>query len=367
MADDSGKLERRRAAFAGCTRFLSGHGPRRVADTLRALADHADPELRADIYGTGPAIEELEAEVAELLGKPAAVFMPSGTMAQVIALRIHAERAGCGTVAFHPTCHLELHEQRGYAQLHQLSARLVGRRDRLMTRADLDAIAEPVAALLVELPQREIGGVLPTWDELASVVAWAEERDVSLHLDGARLWEAAPFYKRSLAELADPFDTVYVSFYKILGGIAGAALAGPADVIAEARIWQRRHGGNLISMYPFALSARLGLRQRLERMAAYRDRAVAVAAVLTALPGVRVNPDPPHTNMMHVYLPVEAERLLDASADVAAREGVALFTSCRPCDVPGYCCVELSIGDGADTIGDDELARLVGPLLDAAS
>jgi feruloyl esterase len=87
--------------------------------------------------------------------------MPTGTMAQQIALRIWSDRRGTRTVAFHPTCHLELHEQKGYQLLHGLHGRLVGDPNRLITLEDLESIHEPVAALLLELPQREIGGLLP--------------------------------------------------------------------------------------------------------------------------------------------------------------------------------------------------------------
>src|SRR5262245_19858038 len=213
--------------------------------------------------------------------------MPSGTMAQQIALRIWADRRGSKVVAFHPTSHLELHEQRGYAHLHGLEARLVGGPRSLLTRADLDAVPDRVAALLIELPQREIGGQLPSWEELQSQVAWARERGTALHLDGARLWETQPFYGRALAEIAEPFDSVYVSFYKILGGISGAGLAGPADFVAEARTWLRRHGGNLVTQSPQVLSARAGLRDRLPRVPLYVERARRIASVLRAFPGVR--------------------------------------------------------------------------------
>src|SRR5262245_37898677 len=247
--------ERRQPIFRGCERFLSGHGPRRLREELTALAAAAgdDPP---DVYGSGGVLEALEGEVATLLGKPAAVFMPSGTMAQPIALRIHADDARCRVVAFHPTCHLELHEQRGYSQLHGLDARLVGRRDRLIELADLQAVTEPIAALLLELPQREIGGLLPTWEALLEQADWALGHGVRLHLDGARLWECAPHYQKTYAELCAPFDSVYVSFYKALGGIAGAALAGSTAFVQRARVWQRRQGGNLVSLYPYALSAR---------------------------------------------------------------------------------------------------------------
>src|SRR5688572_22500502 len=209
----------RDAILARCTRSLSHDPPaaRTPAAVVAALAGLASPDVAADRYGAGEVIAALEREVAALLGKPAAAFLPSGTMAQQIALRIWSDRAHLPTVAFHPTCHLELHEEKGYAHLHGLRARLVGSSRALLTRADLDAVREPLAALLLELPQRELGGQLPSWDELAAQLEWARARGIKLHLDGARLWETRPFYARRYAEICAPFDSVYVSVYKILG------------------------------------------------------------------------------------------------------------------------------------------------------
>src|SRR6185436_8253445 len=107
--------------------------------------------------------------------------------------------------------------------------------------ADLEAVNEPLAALLIELPQREIGGRLPAWDDLVAQVTYAREHGAAVHLDGARLWESGPFYDRPLAEIAALFDTVYVSFYKGLGGLAGSMLLGEDDVVTEARAWRSRH------------------------------------------------------------------------------------------------------------------------------
>lgn len=358
--------ERRQQLWRGAPRWLIGHGPRSVSAELSTLA-RAAGSAGADSYGSGGELEELEAELAVLLGKPAALFLPSGTMAQQIALRIHTERARCRTLAFHPTCHLELHEQRGYQRLHGLDAVLVGRRERLLTRADLDALAEPVAALLLELPQREIGGVLPSWDELVAQCSWARERGVALHVDGARLWESAPFYGKSPRELCALFDSVYVSFYKVLGAIAGAALLGEPDFIREARIWQRRHGGNLVSLYPYVLSAREGLRTRLPRVPEYVARARSIAERLASLPGVRVVPEPPHTSLFHVHLPRTAEALLDASAAIAEEHGLVLLTRVRACDVAGFSVVELSIGDAASALSLDEVEAGFRALLERSS
>jgi hypothetical protein len=212
----------RRALRAGCDRTLHGHGLRTAADTLAELATLTPDELAVDIYGEGGTVAVLEDEVRALLGKPAAVFMPSGTMVQQSALRIHADHRDRRVVAFHPTCHLELHEDKAHQRLHGLIGRPVGDGRSLLTLADLDAVREPLAALVIELPQREIGGRLPTWQALVAQVAWARERGAAVHLDGARLWECGPFYGRPLSEIAGLFDTVYVSFYKGLGGTAGA-------------------------------------------------------------------------------------------------------------------------------------------------
>jgi threonine aldolase len=350
---------------ARAERWLSGHGFESVRTVLANLLDDVGSEERQDQYGSGSIIEDFERAVADLLGKESAVFLPSGTMAQQIALRIWAERKGCRTVAFHPTCHLEIHEQRGYERLHHLHALPVGGAHRLIALPDLEAIAEPVAALLLELPQREIGGRLPGWDDLTAQVAWARGRDIALHLDGARLWEAGPFYGRSYAEIAGLFDTVYVSFYKGLGGIAGSVLAGPADVMAEAKIWIRRHGGNLIHLFPYVVSARTVLRERLDRFPSYYERAVSLAAVVGELPGVRIAPDPPQTCMMHLYLQGDADRMTTEARRVAREERVFLFGTLSPSGVSDVSIWELTIGDAAASISNDEARALVERVLAA--
>src|SRR5436190_18961495 len=109
-----------------CERWLGPRRPVAAAELLRAAADAVPADAVPDHYGEGELVEGFERRVAELLGKDAAALMPSGTMAQQIALRILCSRRGVGTVAFHPTCHLELHEHSAYAHLHGLPAALPG-------------------------------------------------------------------------------------------------------------------------------------------------------------------------------------------------------------------------------------------------
>ena len=269
-------------------------------------------------------------------------------------------------MAFHPTCHLELHEEDAYRQVHGLSSTLLGGPDRLFTMDDLKGLHEPVAAILFELPQREIGGYLPEWDDLVEMTDWARERSIRLHLDGARLWETKPFYGKEYAEIAGLFDSVYVSFYKILGGIAGAALAGPADLIDTARIWQRRHGGNLVHMYPLAVSAQLGLNRYLGKMSAYHEKAVQIAAVLSSLPGVSVRPDPPYTNMMHVFIEGDLDRLQAAGRRIVEETDTELFGYLDGAMVPGIQRFELTVGDAALGFGAVEVNELFTRLLTLA-
>lgn len=146
---------------------------------------------------------------------------------------------------------------------------------------------EQIGTLLIELPQRELGGLLPTWEELVALTGWAREQGIALHMDGARLWESQPWFDRPYAEIVGLFDTAYVSFYKGIGGLAGAGLVGSAETIARARVWQKRHGGTLIHQYPYVLAARKGLRERVGRMGAYHAHAVAIAAALREVRGCR--------------------------------------------------------------------------------
>jgi threonine aldolase len=362
MADDA----RIKAAVSGAERWLNGwHGQPQMRDRLTELAEATAAGERPDSYGEGERIERLEGRIAAILGKPAAVFMPSGTMAQQIALRIWCERRGCSTVAFHPTCHLEIHEQMGYNVLHGLRARLVGDPNGVITLAELEQIHEPVAALLLELPQREIGGQLPAWDDLVAQTSWARERGIALHMDGARLWQVGPFYERDHAEIAALFDSVYVSFYKDLGALAGAALAGDADLIAEARVWQRRHGGNLVTSHPFVVSAELSLDGRLERIPGLVEHARALASALAAVDGVEIVPDPPQTPMFHVLLRGDRDRLADAALTIAEQRKVFLFGELRSTTSPSTQRHEVTVGDATLTLEPDEVAALYAEIVAA--
>jgi len=361
MSDEDQELtrEEEQALRRTCSRFLTWHGLRSASDFLSEIP----PDVATDVYGEGGVVEELEDEIASLLGKPAAAFLPSGVMSQQIALRVHADRRGRHTVLFHPFSHLDHHEERGYERLHGLHGRPVGEFQRLIEMDDLKGVAEPPAALLLELPQRDLGGQLPGWDDLVAQADWARGRGAAVHMDGARLWGCESFYGRTFREICEPFDTVYVSFYKQLGGLPGSGLAGPGDVVAEVREWRRRHGGTVHGMWPNAGSALNVLRMRLPRIAAYQEHALAIADALRDLPDVDVVPDPPHTPMMHLVLYREAGPLRSAALRMAREDGIWTWARYALTGAPQAQRAELDVGDATLQLAPSEVGTIVERLL----
>jgi threonine aldolase len=344
---------------AGCTRFVHWHGRQDAASMLATVP----PDTELDRYGAGGVVAELEGTVAELLGKPAAAFVPSGTMGQQCVLRVHADRRASRTLLFHPACHVDVQEGRGYERLHGLIGRPVGEPDRLIALADLKAVAEPAGVLLLELPQRDLGGRQPAWDDLVEQCRWAADRGMARHLDGARLWESAVGYDRSPSEVADLFDTVYVSFYKGLGALPGCCVAGPDDVIAEVREWRRRMGGTLFGLWPNAASALSRLRARLPKMPEYLSHARRIADALSDLPGVQVVPDPPQVSMFHLVFDVPAEQFETTARRLATDHKVWTWGGSTT-DLTGRQHVELAVGDATLEFSPEEFRDVIAAFTD---
>lgn len=309
----------------GCDRILSGQRVLTVRERLAdlAAADLAELDDRPDVYGSG-AVAVLERRVAGLLGKPEAVFFPTGTMAQQVALRCWAERTGNRVVALHPLSHLEVHERKAFTALTGLRGVWPTAERRQPTAQEVRDLDEPFGTLLLELPLRDAGFLLPTWDELNALVAAARVRGAKVHLDGARLWESVPHLGRDLPTVAGLADSVYVSLYKTLGGLSGALLAGPEDFAAQARAWRHRYGGVLFQQWPAALAALAGIERELPRLPEYVAHAKTVAAALAALPGAQVVPEVPHTHQFQLWLPGPAHRLNEAVLALAEQQKIWL-------------------------------------------
>jgi len=349
-----------------CDRFLCGHTPLTQRDQLKQLALSPLLDMPIDRYGQGPAIQLLEQETAEILGKEAAVFVHKGVVAQQMALRTWAERTRRYTVALHPKSHIDADERNAYERLHPLIGLRVGSEHSMFTLQELKALHEPPGSITIELPLRNAGFTLLPWDELYAISTWAREQHIPLHFDGARLWECGPYYGRSYAEIASLADSVYVSFYKGLGGLAGCVLAGPKDFIEETQAWQTRLGGNIFTVFPYVLSAYEGLQHHLPKMASYVARAREIAAALSRIEGVQLVPDPPHINSFQLYLPAPAKALQKGIEHLAETEHIWLFGTLHETQFPSLTMVEVVVGEATEQWTTSEVVEALQKLLQLA-
>jgi len=362
--------ERRRLAIPGVERNLMGRHPVSPQDELRSIIAELDRDEGADAaaaswdrYGEGGPVAVLESQVAELLGKPAAVTFPSGTMAQQSTLRVWSDRHGSRRIAIPALSHLLHHEEDGPRLLNGFEWALLTTGGVVPTVDHLAAIPGRLGAALLELPLRDAGYLLPSWEQLEAFSRACRDRGVPLHLDGARIWESAPHLGHSPKQIAGLADTVYVSFYKGLRGLAGAVVAGPEDVIAEVRLWRSRHGGTLWTMLPYAVSALRGLRDELPRMAAYHDRAVAMAELLAAT-GIRTFPERPHCNAFRLLVEAPGDVVMERVVTVMERERLAVTSPWGDSeDVPGWSWTEFTVGPATMEWSPDEAVDVLARVL----
>ncbi|MFF7246311.1 threonine aldolase family protein [Embleya sp. NPDC008237] len=362
--DRTGRLR----AIRACDRILSGVRPATVTERLARLSAYAqeriDPDEWPDMYGDGGAVARLEARTAELLGTEAALLFPTGTMAQQVALRCHAGATGSNVVGIHPRAHPLTYERDAVSVLSGLRPLPLTQGPGQITAEDIGTAGEPFGTLFYELPLRDHGFVLPSWDELLATVQAARDRDAALHLDGARLWESTTHFGRGLTEIVDLFDSVYVSYYKGLGASAGAALAGGAELIEEAHAWRHRYGGRPFQNWPMALEALAALDETLPRLATYVAHAPTVAAGLTRVPGAIVHPAVPHTHQFQMWLPHPAELLTRVGFEHAAERGVWLAGGWTEPGPPGLSYTEITVADPALEWTADEVAAEFGAFVD---
>ena len=346
-----------------CTRFLGGHGQATARGWVERLAASPVLDQALDVYSDGPAMKQLEQEVAVLLGKPAGMFFAKGITAQQAALLVHCQASNRRVVALHPSSHFAMDEHDTLDRLAGLVSLRLGSDIRHFSAADLERAAEPLGCVTMEVPLRRAGFLAPSWDELVGVSTWCRSRNIPFHLDGARLWEVAPHYGRSLQEISALADSVYVSFYKGLGGMGGCVLAGSPGLVAGARPWRNRFGGDMPTIFPYVLTGLEGLLLHLPRMGEYYRHACAIAAAVAATPGLRVRPGVPHGNSFQVHFAAPRAVVEAAATRLAEREGVWLVNRVVDRGWAGECFVEIVVGAATVEWGADEVAKALGGLV----
>lgn len=349
---------------------LPDAGQSRLSDRLRLLADQIDqtwPDHIFNAYQSGGVVAELEARVAELVGTPAATWFPSGVMAQGAALKVWSEDRQENRVGLHASSHLLLHEEDSYRELWGLDAECLGQRGQCLSPDDIPDDASDLSALVIELPQRHEGGVLPDWDSLNEIIHKARNKGAAIHMDGARLWSCRPFYQRPYNEIASLFDSVYVSLYKDVGAPFGAVLAGSEAFIDKARTWRTRAGGTLYAAGGAVEASVTGLEELLPRIDRRVEVARAVAEDLKTEHGLSILPSPPHTNMFHIQFDQGREQVLAALQTVADETGVRLAKGVWPDPDDRGCALEITINDRFEVVPAQQLKRAFTALKRALS
>ncbi|MDF5058877.1 beta-eliminating lyase-related protein, partial [Vibrio parahaemolyticus] len=177
-----------------CHIHLSGNKEDSPAEHFAKMAKWCEENnVNHDVYGEGETIQAFEQKVADLLGYEAGLFVVTGTMTQPTVLEIVTRQKRNPIVAMHASSHIPVHEKQGYQLQHRFSILPVGNPYQTWKLEDLTAWPDEIAAVLYELPMREIGGQLPSWQELEEIKAYCAENKIHLHMDGARLWETAAY------------------------------------------------------------------------------------------------------------------------------------------------------------------------------
>ncbi|MDQ3323006.1 MAG: aminotransferase class I/II-fold pyridoxal phosphate-dependent enzyme [Acidobacteriota bacterium] len=350
---------------SACEKFVPGHLPQKAGEEFALIADYCrENDFAADVYGNGDLINSFEKKVAGLLGFEAACFMPSGTTAQQIALKIYAGKSENQSFAIHPTSHLELHEQHAYAHLCNLKSIIIGDKNRQLNAQDITNLNESVSTVIIELPAREIGGQLPNWEELEAIKKTTKKRGVFLHIDGARLWETKSFYQKSYEEICRNFDSVYVSFYKGVGALTGAMLLGNVEFIDQSRVWLRRFGGNLFQLHPYVASTAMRFDDALVQMPEYMRRTEEVYEALKNIEGIAFCPNPPQVNMFHLYFNSSADKMSAARDEIAWTDKIWTANRFQTTALENLCYTEIYVGEGLLQIKDGELTNVFTKLIE---
>ena len=283
----------------------------------------AAAEVGDDVYGEDPELNALEAEVAALLGHEAGLFVPSGSMGNMLGVRVLVPPGAellCDSLA-----HVVRAELGGHAVLGQVSTRTWSAPRGLLDAGQALAMAVPdggpylvsTAAFAVENTHNFGGGTVQPIEELRRLREGATAAGIRVHLDGARLWNAHVATGVPLAEYGACADTVSVCLSKGLGAPVGSVLTGSAERIGTARIWRKRYGGGMRQAGILAAAGRYALARHVDRLAADHARALRLAEGLAAADPRVVDPATVQTNIVVLELPPGAPPAAELGARAA--------------------------------------------------
>ena len=272
----------------------------------------ARAEVGDDVLGDDPTVQRLEHAAAERVAKPAALYVPSGTMANLLALLVHCGRGDEAIVG--SESHILHHEAVGASALGGISLRTAtndtrGRIDggELSGLVRAPGVAPRTTLFCLENTHNRCGGAAIPLDSMRAATEVARAAGVPVHLDGARIFNAAVALETDAATIAALADTVAFCFSKGLGAPVGSVLTGPRELIDRARVLRRQLGGGMRQAGVIAAAALYALEHQVERLPEDHARAARLAAGLAALPGVVLDPAAVETNIVFFELDASSE------------------------------------------------------------
>ncbi len=264
----------------------------------------AAAEVGDDVFGDDPTVQRLQSRVAEVLGQEAALFVPSGTMANQLAVRVHTQPGD--EILLDANAHIYFYEAGAPAALSGVMCRCLAGTRGVFTGADVAAALRPAddhfpptRLVCVENTHNRGGGKVWPLDRLSEVAATARQHGLKLHLDGARLWNASVASGVPERAYAALFDTVSVCFSKGLGAPIGSALTGSRESIARARRFRKQFGGGMRQVGIIAAGALHALEHHRERLAEDHANARRLATALAEMPGLEIDPATVETNLVY--------------------------------------------------------------------
>jgi len=268
----------------------------------------AAAEVGDDVYDEDPTVHRLQERVAALLGKEAALFVPSGTMSNQIAVRVHTQPGD--EILVEETCHILNYEAGGPAVLSHVMCRPIRGRYGVLDVDDFEGMVRPAnehyaqtRLVCLENTHNRGGGRIFPLENIERICRWAQERGLRTHLDGARLLNAVVATGIPADVYAAHFDTVSICFSKGLGAPVGSALAGPKELIARARRIRKVFGGGMRQAGVIAAAALYALEHHVERLQEDHEHARLLAEVINGIEGLVLDPPDVHTNIIwfHVH------------------------------------------------------------------
>ncbi|NVJ58801.1 MAG: aminotransferase class I/II-fold pyridoxal phosphate-dependent enzyme [Gammaproteobacteria bacterium] len=340
--------------------------PKSQCEWIKQLNDSKYLEHGIDSYSQGELVDLLETRVSQLLGKPKALFFNKGMTAQFCTLKVVQQFTNNDKVAFHPLSHMAFDEQSSVQHLLNLHPILIGEPDAFFSLDSLSSMSQIPATVIFELPLRRSGFRLPNLESLKEMVNWCRSKNIHSHMDGARLWESAPFYQSSPKQLAEDFDSVYVSLYKGLGAMGGAILAGEENFINQCKIWRTRFSGDHYTLFPFIVSALDGLDRHIQDFQALAQRAQEIAQLLRTFESLTIAK--PQTNGFHILFNQElseekVEQLNNKAIELSKKMNINLFRSIIPCPYSDRPMIEIQVCNSNNAISDEDIIDYFNQLL----